>query len=124
GCNDQTETVKVARAVNALVTQASGGVVVGGNINDTGTLSGGFNPTGTITFTLFGPNNGTCAGAPIFTSSVAVAGNGSYPSSSFTTTAAGVYRWIASYSGDANNLPVATACNDANENVTVTPVTP
>ena len=38
--------------------------------------------------------------------------------------AAGTYRWIASYSGDANNAAVAGACNAANESVVVSPVPP
>lgn len=33
----------------------------------------------------------------------------------FTPTAPGTHRWIASYTGDANNAAVAGACNDANE---------
>ena len=32
---------------------------------------------------------------------------------------AGVYRWVASYSGDTNNSAVQTSCNDAGESVTV-----
>ena len=57
---------------------------------------------------------------------VTVAGNGSYGSTpAFTPTAAGTYRWIANYSGDANNNATANGCNAANENVVVTlPVTP
>ena len=39
-------------------------------------------------------------------------------SNPFTPTLAGTYRWIASYSGDANNAPVAGKCNDAGENST------
>ena len=41
-------------------------------------LSGGFNPTGTITFTLFNPSN-----VAVYTDVVTVSGNGTY------TTAAG-----------------------------------
>ena len=45
-------------------------------------------------------------------------------SPAFTPTTAGTYRWIAAYSGDANNAPVTGACNDANENVVVDQATP
>ena len=63
------------------MTHASAPVAAGGTITDTATLSGGVNPTGTITFTLFGPNNPTCTGPAIFTSTVPVnAGNGNYTS--------------------------------------------
>ena len=102
-----------------LTTHASPAVALGGAISDTGTLSGGIAPTGTITFNLYGPDNATCAGAAIFTSTVPVSGNGTYSSSSFTPTTAGTYRWIANYSGDANNPGTANACNAPGENVAV-----
>src|ERR1700680_1930079 len=121
-CNAANENVVVTQAVPSVVTTASAGVPLGAAISDSATLGGGVNPTGTITFTLFGPNNATCTGAPIFTSTVPVAGNGSYVSSSFVPTTAGTYRWIANYSGDANNTATANACNAANESVVVTQV--
>ena len=55
-----------------LTTQASPSVVLGGTISDTATLSGGTAPTGTITFRLYGPDDATCTGAVIFTSTVPV----------------------------------------------------
>ena len=45
-------------------------------------------------------------------------------SAAFTPTSAGTYRWRAFYSGDANNVAVAGACNAANENVVVSAATP
>jgi hypothetical protein len=125
-CADPLESVQVAKMAPGLTTAASGTVPVGGQISDTGTLTGGFSPTGTITFTLFGPDNPTCSGAPIFTSTSPVtSGNGTYNSAAFTTTAAGVYRWIAVYNGDANNTTAGpTACADPAETVTVTKVSP
>ena len=65
-------------------------------------------------------------GRPIFTSppvAYPVAG-GPATSPAFTPTAAGTYRWRATYSGDANNDAVTGACNAADENVVVTPNTP
>ena len=50
-----------------------------------------------------------------------VSGNGTYTSDPFTPSTPGTYRWIANYSGDANNNPVAGSCNDANESVVVLP---
>ncbi|HEX2041460.1 MAG TPA: hypothetical protein VHF24_02380 [Acidimicrobiales bacterium] len=122
-CNDPAEAVVVTPAgggAPTLTTTASPGVAIGGQVFDTATLTGGTSPTGTITFNLYGPNDATCAGPPVFTSTVPVAGNGSYTSGSFTPTAPGTYRWIASYSGDANNSPGTTACNDPAETVVVT----
>jgi len=104
----------------SLATSASGSVAVGGQVRDTAVLSGGQSPTGSIVFSLFGPDDATCSAAAVFTSSaVVVSGNGSYDSPSFTPTAPGTYRWRASYSGDANNLALAGACNAANESVSV-----
>jgi Ice-binding-like/IPTL-CTERM motif len=109
----------LAGAVTTLPTQASPAVPVGGSISDTATLSGGVAPTGTITFSLFGPNNATCSGVAIFTSTVPVAGNGVYTSATFTAVTSGIYRWIANYSGDINNAATANACNALNESVAV-----
>ena len=108
-----------------LITQVfSPSVIVGTALSDIATLSGGASPTGTITFNLYGPNNATCAGTAIFTSTATVTGNGNYGSGSFTPTATGTYRWIANYSGDPNNLPVTNTCNALNENAVVTVVPP
>lgn len=97
---------------------AAPSVPLGASITDIKTLAGGANvPQGTITFNLYGPNDATCSGAVIFTSTVSVDGNGSYSSTSFTPSAIGTYRWIANYSGDANNAPTANTCNAPNENV-------
>jgi hypothetical protein len=122
-CNDPAEAVVVTAAgggAPTLTTTASPGVAVGGQVFDTANLTGGTNPTGTITFNLYGPDDATCAGPPVFTSTVPVAGAGSYTSGSFAPTAPGTYRWTASYSGDANNSPGTTACNDPAETVVVT----
>lgn len=114
----------VPKAKPAIVTHADAEVTVGETFNDVATLSGGNNPTGSITFRLYAPGDTSCADAAIFTDSVAVAGNGDYASASYTSTATGTYRWIASYSGDANNEPASGACNDSDENTVVKKQTP
>jgi uncharacterized repeat protein (TIGR01451 family) len=114
------EVVSVGLNQPTITTNASASVVVGGAIHDTATLAGGFNPTGTITFRLYSPSDVACTSAAIFTSTITVNGNGDYDSAPFTTSVAGTYRWIATYSGDSNNAAAAGACNDANENVLVT----
>src|SRR4029077_16981867 len=96
-CNDANESVLVNQAGPAVVTQASAPVTIGGAISDSATLSGGVSPTGSITFNLYGPNDATCAGAVIFTSTVSVSGNGVYGSGNFTPLTVGTYRWIANY---------------------------
>jgi hypothetical protein len=92
------------------------------SVTDTATLSGGANPTGSITFRLYGPDDATCASTPVFTSNaITVNGNGTYVSApGYVPPAPGTYRWIATYSGDAGNASIAGACNDPNEQVTIT----
>ena len=94
-----------------ITTQASPSVPVGGSIFATATLSGGTAPTGTITFDLFPPADTNCLGAPAFSSTKPVSGNGSYQSNSFTANTAGTWRWTSQYNGDANNSATArTSC--------------
>jgi hypothetical protein len=117
--------VLVTPITPTLTTNASDDVPNGGTITDVATIAGGASPTGTITFTLFGPDNGNCSGAPIFTSTVPVNGNGNYTSGGFTTTESGRYRWIATYSGDSSNNPVGpTLCDDPDERVDVSRARP
>ncbi|MCA1684242.1 MAG: Ig-like domain repeat protein, partial [Actinobacteria bacterium] len=131
-CADPAETVVVTSVPGpvtpTLTTTASPGVVLGAQVTDTATLAGGSSPTGSITFSLYGPDNPTCSAPPVFVDTAPVAGNGTYTSDPFVPTAAGTYRWVAAYSGDANNNPVTTACADPAETVVVTsvpgPVTP
>ncbi|MDQ1422278.1 MAG: hypothetical protein QOJ52_4240, partial [Acidimicrobiaceae bacterium] len=118
-CADPGESVVVTRAVPTLTAQASGDTVAGGQITDTAILNGTDPATGTITFSLFGPNDATCGATPVFTSIVPVNGDGSYTSAPFVALLAGTYRWTAAYSGDANNAPVSTPCNATGQVVTV-----
>ena|SRR6516164_6628228 len=72
-------------------------------LSDSATLSGGSNPTGTITFTLTAPG-----GTTVDTETVAVNGNKTYATPvGFTLptagTVAGTYSWNATYSGDPSN---------------------
>jgi len=94
-------------------------------INLTGT--GGAAAGGTITFKLYGPSSSSC-GTLVYTSpTVAVSGDNTYnsPAPQFKPTAAGDYHWVAVYSGSSPNTNGVThnaACNDTNEDVTVTTV--
>jgi hypothetical protein len=119
-CNDPNETSTVIMASPTVTTQATPSATAGGTISDTATLAAGALPTGTITFSAYGPNDSTCSAPPAFTSPVPVAGNGSYNSAPFLVTKAGTYLWVASYSGDPNNNATASACNAPGEKTTVT----
>jgi uncharacterized repeat protein (TIGR01451 family) len=123
--NSDVAFTTIVAAVPTLTTQASAPVLLGGAISDTATLSGGVNPTGTISFSAYGPDDAGCSGAIAFTSDVDVSnGNGQYVSDPFVPSAPGTYRFVAAYGGDVNNKAVATACNDANESVVVIGPTP
>jgi LPXTG-site transpeptidase (sortase) family protein len=116
-CNETGETSTVGKATPVLTTAASGPVSVGGDITDTAHLTGVYGLLdGTITFSVFAPGDTTCSTAlnpqP---ASAAVIGSGNYTSGAFTTAEVGDYRWQAFYSGDANNNPVSTTCNEAGE---------
>jgi len=87
--------------------------LVGVGLADSATLSGGYNPGGTISFRLYGPTDPSCVLAPAFAETVTVAGNGSYGPTALavTATAAGVWQWAATYSGDANNAAATSGCD-------------
>ena len=91
-------------------------------INLTGT--GGAPAGGTITFTLYGPND--CTTVAYTSAAVTVSGNGTYntPNPQFVPTAAGDYHWVAVYSGNSPNTNGVTHnanCTDTGEDVTVGP---
>jgi len=63
-------------------TQQPASALVGDLLNDDATLSGGFNPTGTITFNLYNPSDASCEGTPDYTEDVDVDnGNDTYSTS-------------------------------------------
>src|SRR5439155_28967 len=100
-CAAASEAVVVTKASPALTTTASGSVAAGGSVNDVAHLTLGTNPTGTITFTLYGPNDATGTLAA-FTDTKLESGNADYTSNTFTAIQAGTYHWRASYSGVLN----------------------
>ena len=122
--NKTTECFTVAKAQPSIVTSADQTVLAGQSVSDTATLSGGFSPTGTISFKAYGPDDDDCSGSAVYTTSVSVSGNKSYGPVSFVPDAAGTYHWIASYSGDANNESASGACGDDGENDVVNKVQP
>ena len=104
-----------------LTAQASPSVALGEAVFHTASISGSATPGGTLTFQLFGPNDTSCGGAPIFTSVVTVNGNGNYNSESFTPTTPGAYTWMVTYSGDGDhNAPASTSCGGPNQSITAT----
>ncbi len=90
-------------------TQQPASTTVGSSIADKVTVTGGNNPTGTVTFNLY--NNPSGSGTPLFTDTETLSG-GTATSHGYTTTAAGTDYWVATYNGNTSNNSVtsATSC--------------
>jgi uncharacterized repeat protein (TIGR01451 family) len=113
-----SEKLVVEPKTPVLATTATSSVAIGGTIHDVAHLSGGFNPTGTISFDVFDDANCASKVGTVAATS-AVSGNGNYTSADFTPAKAGTYKWIAHYSGDGNNNSVNGHCGDEGETSTV-----
>jgi hypothetical protein len=120
-CGDKTElgivrppvVTPVVPTFSTTATQSPAG---GATLSDIAHLADGLEPGGSLVFSLYGPDDQTCAGPPAFTSVVEVLGNGDYRSAEFTVPRPGTYRWVVSYSGDALNAAAGpTACGESTE---------
>jgi hypothetical protein len=126
-CGDDNETTTVTPGPTSITTDAGDDVIFAGNppgndLTDHATLTKAPTapaPTGTITFDLYGPNDANCSNAPVGSDTVSVDHGAGQYSGTVHVTAPGVYRWIASYSGDANNEASSGTCNDTDEDLTV-----
>ena len=121
GC--QAEQVTIAKASPTLGTTpnpSSGSI--GALLNDSATLSGASNPTGSIAFKLFPPSDATCAGTAVYSQSVTLTGNSAQTSPGYTSLVAGTYRWTADYAGDDNNDSASSGCQA--EQVTIAKASP
>ncbi len=115
-------TLNAAKASPTLVTTASPAAITlhgsgSPTLTDSAVLSGGSDPTGTITFTLSGPSGNT-----VDTESVKVDGDGTYTTPNGYTlptsgTVVGTYTWAASYTGDGSNNPAKDKGGDAEQTV-------
>ena len=107
-----SEPLTVQNRPTIVTSQDPGSGSAGDIYKDRATLSGGASPTGTITFDLFG--NQTCSGTPLAEETVPVTnGNDTYETATGAQLdEAGTYYWVASFGGDANNLPARSGCAD------------
>lgn len=79
------------------------GVVLGASATDLANVSGGYAPSGTVTYTAY--SDAGCT-VQVFNSTEPLGTS----SAEFTPSALGLYQWIANYSGNVNNYGVATVC--------------
>ncbi len=119
GANESVDSIKASPSIVTDASRTGGGVVGTGTTCDSATLSGSYQGTGTITFSLTAPDSTTTQiGSP-----VAVSGDGSYDSPSCPLlTEVGTYTWSASYSGDSlNNGAVDNGANESVDSIKTTP---
>ncbi len=124
-CGGTGETLTVNKATTSLSTAASTNVSVGQSVTDVATLSDGYNPTGTITYTLYGPSSTqSCTTQVGQVTANVTSGNAQYTSPSITPTQAGTYWWITNYGGDSNNTATTNGCGVSGESSVINLVTP
>jgi len=126
--------------------ESAASVLLGQPVSDTATLSGtalqprtpvtflsstapapaaGAPAGGSLTFSLYGPDN--CSTLVHTSAAVLVSGDGTYSPAAFTPTLPGVYHWKATYTGNAPNTLGSThnaLCSVSAESVTVRQLTP
>src|SRR6202034_800698 len=95
---------------NTTLVAPTGTEVAGASFHDTSTVVGASGAaTGTVTYSFFA--DGTCAGTPVSTDAVTIAGSGAVPNSTTTgALAAGSYSFEATYGGDTTYLGGVSAC--------------
>lgn len=111
----------VGKASPGLTGAASAGVV-GTAVHDEVTVSGGFSPTGEVTFSVYGPADTDCS-TPLATGTAPIQGDHA-TSADFVPQQAGQFRWTAAYPGDADNEAANLTCGAANQASTVGKASP
>lgn len=115
-----TAPITITAATPSITTAAEPTTTpFGSPIADQATVSGGFSPTGTVTFNLY--LNASAIGTPLFTDTETLSG-GVATSKGFTPTTTGTYYWVATYNGDPGNA--STTSNPAAAPATVNQATP
>jgi hypothetical protein len=100
-----TFTVVPRPTPSITTSQQPASATVGSSIADQAIVTGGANPSGTVTFRLYNNPNGT--GTPLFTDTEALSG-GAAASARYAATATGIDYWVATYNGDSNNNAVTS----------------
>ena len=115
-CGSANQASAVGTIDVTLAASATGGTV-GNPVTATASIQEGAIPAGQITFRAFSPDDANCSGTAAFSSTVNVAGNGSYRSAAFVPSRVGTFRWAVSYSGDPNHAPTSAGCGKATSSV-------
>ncbi|WP_329385297.1 hypothetical protein OG625_25225 [Streptomyces sp. NBC_01351] len=92
---------------------------------DTATVTAQFGgqPTGTVTFDLYGPNNNNCSTNKVGTWTGTLSGSGvaQTNNTNFYINASnqGEYKWLATYSGDATHNSATSTCGTENSTIAI-----
>ena len=121
GVSTPTLTTSISEVISSSRPPSPGSsITIGYSAFDTATLSGGNNPTGSISYYYY--KAGDCSGVvDLAGTPTAATGNGPQKSSAqVTPTVAGSYSFRAEFGGDSLNAPTSSAC----EKLTVLKATP
>jgi RHS repeat-associated protein len=111
-----------SKAQPSLSTSVSEGSVEQGKpVADTAKVSGGFSPTGKVSWNVYAGADSSCRTPLNSQPLTANLNDGAAESPSYTPGSAGTYQFVATYDGDANNQAASTICGDKAEQVVVTP---
>jgi Tfp pilus assembly protein PilV len=103
------EPLTVTKASPSISTTPGAGGTTGITLTDTATVSGGYSPTGAVTFKLYSPSDPTCSAAAAYTVTDNTA---PYAAPGFVSNAVGVWHWKADYAGDSNNNSASSGCGE------------
>ncbi len=113
-CGAANEQVTIAKATPTISTKATPtSAGTGSTLQDSATLAktSGLLGTGSITFSLYGPGDSSCATALHSETVTGIATTGPFSTKiGFVAKVVGTYHWTARFSGDANNNAVGSSC--------------
>ena len=104
------------------LTGSASAAVVGSAIHDEVTLTGGFSPTGEVTFSVYAPTDTDCS-TPLETGTAPIQ-DADATSTDFLPQQAGEFRWTADYPGDTNNEAVSLPCDATGQTSLVSKASP
>ncbi|MDO8209640.1 FG-GAP-like repeat-containing protein [Conexibacter sp. CPCC 206217] len=122
---EQRVMVLLGQHVASLLAAPPASATIGETAADSVTLSDvRADAGGSITFSLYGPDDPDCSGAPLWWGEVPVSGPGVYRSSAQLLDHAGAYRWSAEYWGGDQTISGESGCEDPAQTTTVAKAAP
>lgn len=105
------EPLTVTSGAPTITTSLSASsITIGQSVTDSASLTGGFQPTGTISYFFFSTSS-SCAATPTLVLTVAIGTSGSVPNSGpYVPSVTGSVSFDATYSGDSNNGATVSPC--------------